>query len=120
MQARSFNTKADLLLVLIRMAPSVACERAIRAGRVTVLGGFTPATGLPLVISEVVSRHGRIWYTGVQINERTCTLSPVWYACPEDVPWAAWDGSPAGNRLFIDGETPQHTESLRHAYTATV
>ena len=46
-----------------KLCPTKSAQRAIREGRVTMLGGFSdiPPLGRPGFICYVVSRHGRTW-----------------------------------------------------------
>ena len=50
-------------------APSRACERAIREGRATVLGGVNPPEGFPGWLIRAWSDSGRDWFIFVQCDE---------------------------------------------------
>lgn len=101
---RPLRTRTDLLAIAAQHAPSKACATAIHENRATVLGGFTPAGGLPTFIVRVVSRRGREWLIGIEVDEAAYRYR-IRYI--EDVPWAFWDGQIGGRRL-IDGDVPNN------------
>ena len=63
--------RKSLLDFACRYAPSRACERAIREGRATILGGVNPPEGFPGWLIRAWSDSGREWYIFVQCDEET-------------------------------------------------
>lgn len=99
---RPISTRADILAVAAQAAPSKACATAISENRATVLGGFTPAGGLPCFVVVVISKFGRQWILAVEVDEAAHRYRPK---VLDAVPWIAWDGRIGGKRL-IDGDVP--------------
>lgn len=102
---KPFNARTDIFALAARHAPSKACVTAISENRATLLGGFTPAGGLPRFIVSVTSKRGKQWNIAIIVDEEANRYRIEW---PETVPWASWDGRINGKRL-IDGDEP--TES---------
>lgn len=103
------RTRSDLTALAAQHAPSKACARAISEDRAQVLGGFTPAGGLPCFVITVKSKHGREWIIAIEINEEARRYQ-VQYL--DFVPWACWDGRIGGKRL-IDGDVPNEAAFQR-------
>lgn len=110
MKARPLHTRDDLLRLL--QCPSTACERALRDGVVTVLGGFTPADGFPLMLTRIESLRGNKWYVGLRIDEAGRRYVPFWLE-EDQVPWKYWSGERTGTRPLIDGDEPRRCAALR-------
>lgn len=104
MRPTPLRIRADLLDIIVDYAPSAACARAIREDRATILGGFTAPGGLPRVLVRVTSRHGRVWYIGVEIDEDQYQYRIV---RPTQINWAQWCGQEAGHHPVFDGDEPQ-------------
>ena len=68
-----------------KLCPTRAAQRAIREGRITMLGGFSdiPPFGRPGFICCVTSRHGRTWYLAL-ISQLDRSFRGVFV---ENVPW---------------------------------
>ena len=67
------------------LCPTRAAQRAIRAGRITLLGGFydIPPFGKPGFICHVHSRHGRTWFLAL-VRQTDRSFRGVYI---EDIPW---------------------------------
>jgi hypothetical protein len=57
----------------------------------------------------VVSKHGREWLIGIEINEAAYKYRVVYL---DAVPWESWDGRMSGKRL-IDGDVPNQVAYRR-------
>ena len=67
------------------LCPTRAAQRAIREGRITLLGGFhcIPPFGEPGFICHVTSRYGRTWFLAlVRQEDRSFRGSYI-----ENIPW---------------------------------
>lgn len=102
MRPRPLHTRNDLIDLVAPHAPTQACSRAIREGRSTVLGGFTPPEGLPYWLVAVTSRFGRQWLIAVVCDENENRFRIEY---PSAVRWDHWDGRSDGRDLR-DGDNP--------------
>lgn len=98
------RTRDDLAEVAMKYAPTSACERAIREGRFTILGGFITPKTLPCWIMRVVCKHGQTWNIRVSCCEKRRTYQIDFPKC---IPWANWIGTRGGKRPLIDGDDPK-------------
>lgn len=67
------------------LCPTRAAQRAIREGRITLLGGFydIPPFGKPGFICHVTSRHGRTWILAL-VRQLDRSFRGVYI---ENIPW---------------------------------
>lgn len=67
------------------LCPTRAAQRAIREGRITMLGGFydIPPFGRPGFICHVTSRHGRTWFLAL-VRQLDRSFRGVYI---ENIPW---------------------------------
>lgn len=114
MRPRPIRTRNDLVRLIAECCPSRACERAVREGRTTVLGGFTPPEDFPQWIVRVESARGTRWHIAIKCDEESYRLTHQWYA-EDELPWAYWDGRSDGTALK-DGEIAR--EAALHRVTA--
>lgn len=103
MRPRPIHSRSDLIAVARTHAPTRACRRAIDEDRAEVLGGFTPAEGLPRWIVRVVSRHGRTWHIAILADENSHRFR---FEYPEQVGWRDWSGQTGRNHPVYDGDNP--------------
>lgn len=103
---KPLRTRNDLLDLICSSGefPSRACVTAIREDRAIVLGGFQEPNFPPSYITEVTSRHGKVWIIEVGVDDvhrkyllRTRT----------SIPWKYWQGQ-MGRKTYslIDGDQP--------------
>ena len=109
MKPRPIHSRSDLLNLVEPLAPSRACQRAIREDRAEVLGGFTPAEGLPYWLVRITSQFKKQWLIALLCDEQRNRFI---VAHPTDVRWADWDGRPDGRTLH-DGDNPETYALLR-------
>lgn len=107
------TTRTSLIEAIYRLCPSRACQRAIRAGNVEVLGGFDtiPPFGLPGWVCSVRSRHGRTWLLSLLADDVRHT-----YECKllDKVPWDQWSGrKDAEKGSPYHGDKPKEAARLR-------
>lgn len=118
MRPTPLNTRSDLIAALTDRGPSRACNRYIRAGKVRILGGFTPAGELPRWIVEVTSPHGRSWFVALVADDEAQTFRVEY---PQSVAWADWAGNPDSiNGSVYDGDDPTTFDTYRrdrHVWT---
>jgi len=103
MRARPIRTRAELLELVSRHAPTKACATAMHERRSTVLGGFTPSKGFPCWMVEVVSRRGSRWIIAVECDEERYEFKIKYL---DSVPWESWAGRASGLNPLIDGDRP--------------
>ena len=86
------------------LCPTRAAQRAIREGRVTLLGGFAdiPPFGRPGFICRVTSRHGRTWLLAL-IEQRDRSFRGVFI---ESIPWTSWVGTTRTEKWTLNGGDP--------------
>lgn len=90
------TTRTGLIEMLYPLVPSRACQKAIEAGRIRVIGGFRdiPPFSLPGWICCVRSVHGRTWLLALCVDEISHK-----YLChlPDEIPWSMWVGKANGD-----------------------
>lgn len=99
-------TRSGLVEKLHGLCPSRACQKAMQAGRIAVIGGFSniPPFGLPGWICCVRSVHGRTWLLALCVDEIEHR-----YLCrrPDKIPWDLWVGRANGDTWnAYDGDEP--------------
>ena len=79
------QSRSQFIEEAYNLCPSRAAQRAIREGRIILLGGFSdiPPFGRPGFICRVLSRHGRTWYLAL-IAELDRSFRGAFIT---DVPW---------------------------------
>lgn len=105
MQPR-LRSRSDLLELIYDRAPSRGVCRAINAGRVTLLGGFSaiPPSGRPGWIVEWVSQNGARSLVAVVTDD---VRHDFVVAVCDKVPWTKWVG---GSPLH-DGDVPERMQA---------
>jgi hypothetical protein len=109
------NTRDDLISLITQVPPTRACATAVRTGRITVLGGFTPPGNFSQWIAMIESDRGKKWFIAIEVDEDQHKFKRRWYEHETDVPWAYWDGHPFGTRPLIDGDIPQDMHRRKFA-----
>ena len=104
------HSRSDLLKVLAMYAPTQACKQAILENRFSVLGGFTPAKGLPFV-AVVVFGKATSWHLHLEIDEARYCYSLTRHLVPPD--WADWAGQTTRGHEVWEGDTPVRNSLLR-------
>lgn len=106
--------RSELLLLAMDMAPSRACNRAMRAGHVEFLGGFTqlPPYSNAGWLCRVRSKHGRIWLLAILVDEIKHTLES---RLLEEIPWKYWAGDGHAERTLYGGDNPITYAARRRA-----
>jgi hypothetical protein len=118
MPLKPIRDKADLIAIALPHVPSAACGRAIREGRVELLGVFLPHKCLYMerrppgphsYIIAITSQHGKKWHLVIRPEFDAGRYEVLQ---TEQIRWEDWYGV-AGRPSMVNGDYPEVYAGLR-------
>lgn len=102
------RSKADLIALALPHAPSAACARALREGRVVCWGAFAFTHSFGWVLEATGQKT--IWRLAVLANEaaRQYTVKIL-----SEIPWVGWSGTSQGLPNTTNGDNPELSAHYR-------